>query len=91
MSARPSSERPDWHTLIRATVRECLQTWKLQARSGPVTPKAMETIVARATVLLMSRLDGQPPHLVMALLPGLLRDMLAAFVEAMAAEKMGSK
>ena len=91
MSARPSSERPDWHTLIRATVRECLQTWKLQARSGPVTPKAMETILARATVLLMSRLEGQPPHLVVTLLPGLLRDMLAAFVEAMAAEKRGPK
>ena len=85
-----SGEDPDWHQIVRAAVRECLQTWKLQARSGPVTPKALETILARATVLLMGRLDAQPSHLVVALLPGLIRTMLAAFVEVMAEER-GSK
>ena len=90
MSASPSGKLPDWHILIRAAVRECLQTWKLQAQSGPVTPKVLETILTRATVLLMSRLEGQPSHVVVALLPGLLRDMLATFVEVMA-EKPKSK
>ena len=85
-----SGEDPDWHEIVRAAVRECLQTWKLQARSGPVTPKALETILSRATVLLMGRLDAQPSHLVVALLPGLIRTMLAAFVEVMAEER-GSK
>ncbi len=81
----------EWHAIVRDAVRECLQTWKLQARTGPVTPKALETILSRATVLLMRRLDGQQPHLVVALLPGLIRRMLAAFVELMAEEQMGTK
>ena len=40
-----------------------------------------------ATVLIMTRLDGHPSDLVVALLPGLVRTMLAAFVEAMMAEQ----
>ena len=79
----------EWHQIIRASVRECLQTWKLQARTGPVTPKALETILARSTVLLMRRLDGQPPHVVVALLPVLIRTMLATFVDMMAEEPRG--
>jgi hypothetical protein len=52
-----------------------------------VTAKALETILARSTVLLMRRLEGQPPDLVVALLPGLLRTMLATFIDVMAEER----
>ena len=82
-----SNDAPDWHQLVRAAVRECLQTSRLQARSGPVTQKIHNTILARGTVLIMTRLDGHPPDLVVTLLPGLVRTMLAAFVEVMVAEQ----
>ncbi len=78
---------PDWHNLIRATVRECARTWELQARTGPVKPQALEAIVSRTVVLLMQRLDGHQPHLVVALLPGLLRTMLATFVDVLAEQR----
>jgi len=89
ISMPKSSKGPDWHQIIRASVRECLQTWRLQTRAGPVTAKALGTILARSTVLLMRRLEGQPPDLVVALLPGLIRTMLAAFVEVMAEDRRG--
>ena len=76
-----SGEPPNWHEQVRAAVRECLQTWQLQARKGRVTPKARNAILARATVLILTRLDGHPADMVMALLPGLVRTMLAAFVD----------
>ena len=57
------------------------------ARTGPVTSKAREAIVSRAVVLLMQRLDGQPPHLVIALLPGLLRTMLETVVDVLAKKR----
>lgn len=82
-----SGEPPDWHKIIRASVRECVHTWRMQSKSGPVAGEALETILSRATVLLMYRLEGQPPHLVVALLPGLIRTMLAAFVEMLAEEE----
>ncbi len=72
-----------WQRIIAASVRECLETWRLQARSGPVTAKAREAILARATVLVLRRFDGHPPEVVVALLPSLVRSMLAAFVEVM--------
>ena len=76
-----------WHGIVGASVRECLQTWRLQAQAGPVTGKALEGILARATVLLMRRLEGQNPELVVAVLPILVRTMLAAFVEVMEEER----
>ena len=78
------ADEPDWHNLIQAAVRECVRTWELQARAGPVKPKAREAIVSRAVVLLMQWFEGHPPHLVVALLRGLLRTMLATVVDVLA-------
>jgi hypothetical protein len=83
----PRSGEGEWHGIVRSAVRECLQTWKLEARNGPVSAKARATILSRATVLLMRRLDGQPPHVVVALLPGLIRTMLAAFLDLVAEDE----
>ena len=84
-----SAEAREWHRIIRASVRECLETWRLQAKAGPVTVEALETIVARATVPILRQLEERPPELVVALLPSLVRTMLAAFVEMMAEQKRG--
>jgi hypothetical protein len=66
-------------SVIRATVRECLETWGLQSEAGPVTVEALETILARSTVPILRQLEHRPPELV----PSLIRTMLAAFVEVM--------
>jgi hypothetical protein len=79
-----SAEARKWHGIIRAGVRECVETWLLQAQAGPVTVEALEGILARSTMLLLRRLEGQPPDVVAALLPILIRTMLAAFVEVLA-------
>ena len=84
--SRPSVPVPDWHGLIRASVRECVRTWQIQGQRGPVTPEAFEAIVARTVVLLMQRLEGAAPHLIMALVPGLLHTMLETFLEVLAEE-----
>jgi hypothetical protein len=43
----PSAEAQEWHRIIRASVRDCLETWTLQAQGGPVSVEALETILAR--------------------------------------------
>jgi hypothetical protein len=37
-----SAEAREWQRIIRASVRECLETWLLQAQAGPVTAEALE-------------------------------------------------
>jgi hypothetical protein len=85
MSASP--EAREWRRVIAGAVRECLETWRLQAKAGPVTAEALKAILARSSVLLLRRLEGQSPELVVALLPILIRSMLAAFVEVMAEQR----
>jgi hypothetical protein len=77
-------EARNLHGLIRRSVRECLEMWLLQAQAGPVTPEALEGILARSAVVLLQRLEEQPPELIVELLPSLTRTMLVAFVEVMA-------
>jgi len=59
----------------------------LQAQAGSVTVEALETILARATVPILRQVEERPPELVVALLPSLIRTMLAAFVEVMAEQR----
>ena len=68
-------------------MRECLETWMLEAQAGSVTVEALETIVARATVPILGQVEDRQPELVVALLPSLIRTMLAAFVEVMAEQR----
>jgi hypothetical protein len=46
------------------SVRECLETWVLQAQAGPVTVDALETILARATVPILHKVEALHPELV---------------------------
>ena len=82
-----SNEARHWNGLIRGAVRECLETWLLQSQAGPVTMEALEGILGRSSVLLLQRLEGEPPEVIIALLPILIRTMLAAFVEVMAEQQ----
>ena len=79
----PSPAAHGWHRIIRASVRECLETWHLQSKDGPVTVEALEAIMSRSMIPILRQVEDKPPELVMALLPSLVRTMLAAFVEVM--------
>ncbi len=35
-----SPDAHEWHRIIRASVRERLETWQLQSKAGPVTVEA---------------------------------------------------
>jgi hypothetical protein len=60
MTAPP--EAHEWHCIIRASVRECLETWQLQSQAGPVTVEALETILARATVPILRQFEERQPE-----------------------------
>jgi hypothetical protein len=49
--------------------------------------EALEAILSRSMVPIFRQVEDKPPELVMALLPSLVRTMLAAFVEVMAEER----
>ena len=68
-------------------MREACDTWRIQAQAGPVTSKALEEIVYRAAVPILSLLEAQPPEAIAALAPSIVRIMLAAAVEVLAEER----
>ena len=68
-------------------MRECLETWHLQSKDGPVTVEALEVILSRSMVLILRQMEEKSPELMMALLPSLVRTMLAGFVELMEQER----
>jgi hypothetical protein len=82
-----SPPRRENGTASSASVRECLETWWLQHEAGPVTVEALEAIVARAAVPIVRQIDQHPPDVAMELFPSLIRIMLAAFLEVMAADE----
>jgi hypothetical protein len=52
---------------------------------------ALEAILSRSLVPILRQLEDKQPELVMALLPSLVRTMLAAFVEVVAEERASKK
>ena len=82
-----SQEAAKWHRVIRGSVREACQTWRIQALAGPVTSEALEAIVYRAAVPILTLFKDQPPEAVAALAPTVIRIMLAAAVEVLAEER----
>ena len=59
-----SAEAQEWHRIIRASVRECLQTWHLQSKDGPVTVEVLEAILSRSMVPILRQMEDKPPELV---------------------------
>ena len=79
------------HGRIRAAVRECVETYRIQAAEGPITGDALDQIFRRSAVLIMQQFEGKPPEVMLALGPILIRTMLAAFVEVIAEEAHGPR
>jgi hypothetical protein len=79
-----SAEARRWQRVIRTSVREACQTWRVQAQAGPVTTKALEAIINRAAVPILNLLQNQLPEAVVALAPSVVRTMLWAVLEMQA-------
>jgi hypothetical protein len=83
-----SSEPGEFHRLISSNVRELVQTYRIQRQSGPVTDAVADQLVSRAAHLVV---DAVTQFTTTAergkLMPGLVRVMLATFLETLAAEE----
>ena len=88
MASERSQDRR-WQRTIRAALQEACATWQIQAQAGPVTPKQLETIINRAAVRILRSMQDHPAELVTALVPSLVRDMLAAAIEVLADARRG--
>jgi hypothetical protein len=80
----PEAEAREFQRIIRASVREFLDAWRLQTQAGPVTPDAVDLIVTQAAMPILELLEDRPPERALALVPSLLRLVLAAVLEVTA-------
>ena len=67
--------------MVSATVRDMLSASRIQAQVGPVSEQALEGILFRAAHLIVNILALYPTDQRAALLPSVVRIMLAAFLE----------
>ncbi len=67
--------------LISASVRDMLSAYRIQAQAGPVTDQALDQILFRAAHPIITSLAPYPAEQRVALVPSLVRIMLAAFLE----------
>jgi hypothetical protein len=74
-------EARELHRIITASVRDMLDAYRIQASAGPVTDKALEEILFRAAQPVMHSLAPYPVAERAALLPSVVRVMLASFLE----------
>ncbi len=67
--------------MVSATVRDMLSASRIQAQVGPVSEQALEGILFRAAHPIVNILAPYPTDQRAALLPSVVRIMLAAFLE----------
>ena len=79
-----SDEARELHRIIRASVRDMQDAYRIQAQSGPVTDQALEGIIFRAAHPVVDSLAPYPAEQRAALLPSVVRLMLASFLEEVA-------
>jgi hypothetical protein len=79
-----STEAEDLHRIISASVRDLLDAFRIQAAAGPVGDKALEELLFRASHGVMQSLRPYPREQRVALLPSVVRLLLAAFLEEVA-------
>jgi hypothetical protein len=77
-------ESGEFHRIIAASVRELVQTYRIQREAGPVTDAMVEQLVSRSAHLVVDTLErittaGERGRL----LPTLVRVMLASFLTAL--------
>jgi hypothetical protein len=76
-----TDEARELHRIISATVRDMLSAYRIQAQAGPVSDQALEGILFRAAHPVVNILAPYPAEQRVALLPSVVRFMLAAFLE----------
>jgi hypothetical protein len=79
-----STEAEELHRIISAAVRDMLDAYRIQASAGPVTDKALEEILFRAEHGVLQSLAPYPRAKRVALLPSVVRMLLATFLEEVA-------
>jgi hypothetical protein len=82
-----TEEARELHRIVSASVRDMLDAYRLQAQPGPVTDKALEQIIFRAALGITQSLAPYPAAQRVALLPSIVRFMLAVFLEETAAKE----
>jgi hypothetical protein len=78
-----STKAEELHRIIRASVRDMLDAYRLQAQARPVAEKAIEEIVFRASHGVVQSLAPYPGAQRVALLASVVRMILATFLEAL--------
>ena len=79
-----STEAEELQRIISASVRDMLDAYRIQAQAGPVTEKALEEIIFRAAHDVLQSLAPYPGEQRVALLPSVVRVLLATFLGALA-------
>jgi hypothetical protein len=79
-----STEAEALHRSISGSVRDMLDAYRIQAQGGPVTDKALEEILFRASHGVLQSLAPYPREQRVALLPNVVRILLASFLETVA-------
>jgi len=77
-------EAQQLHRSISASVRDMVDAYRIQAQAGPVTDQALEQILFRASHGVLQSLAPNPREQRVALLPSVVRVLLAAFLETVA-------
>jgi hypothetical protein len=80
-----TDEARELHRIISATVRDMLSAYRIQAQVGRVSDQALEGILFRAAHPIVNILTPYPADQRVALLPSVVRFMLATFLEETAA------
>ena len=79
-----STEAEEINRKISASVRDMLDAYRIQAQAGPVTDKALEEIIFRAAHGVVQCLAPYPGAQRIALLPSVVRMLLATFLKDVA-------
>ena len=79
-----TTEVSELHRIIRASLRDMLDAYRIQPQAGPATDKALEQIIFRAEHGVLQSLAPFPGAQRVALLPNVVRVMLPAFLENVA-------
>ena len=79
-----SEEAKELHRIISASVRDMLDAYRIQASAGPVTDKTLEEILYRAAHGVLQSLAPYPGAQRVALLPSVVRLLLATFLQEVA-------
>lgn len=79
-----STEARELHRIISASVRDILDAYRIQVQTGPVSDQALEGIIFRAAHPVVARLAPYPAEQRAALLPSVVRMLLATSLEDVA-------